>query len=142
METPDAIEKMAFENLKDARAILNNNRNSVRNARYLAGYSIELVLKSQIARTLNIPNLFSSNYKKHQQAFLIHDLYQLLFYSGLFVKFEDEKIMESKGEFIKDWSRIKAWNSSWRYSIDKCSEQTAREFINSCERLTKWIREN
>ncbi len=78
----------------------------------------------------------------HQQAFLIHDLYQLLFYSGIFVKFKNEIGNNDEGDFIKDWSRIKVWNSSWRYSIDKCSEQKAREFINSCERIIKWIQEN
>lgn len=132
---------MALENLDDARVILSTNRASVRNARYLAGYSIELMLKSRISRTLNIPNLFSNQYARYQEAFRIHDLYQLLFYSGLFVKLADEIETNQEGEFIKDWSRIRAWNSSWRYSIDNCTEQTAREFIMSCERVIEWIRE-
>lgn len=104
MNTPEQIDTLADQKLSDAILILNHNPVSVHNARYLAGYAVELTLKAKICRHLEIPDLFAKKDSKRTDVslpFRTHHLYNLVLYAGLNQKHEDA---------VQDPDHYKAWS--------------------------------
>ena len=97
MENLQEIYDLANQRMREARILF--DANEIDGAFYLAGYSVELMLKWKICKNFEIPNLFSSD----PNALLIegvnvlkksihtHNLYILLLFSGLRVKFDNDK---------------------------------------------------
>jgi HEPN domain-containing protein len=61
MKNPIEIRELAIQRLAEARILLNNGMCD--GAFYLAGYSVELSLKSRICEKFGIPNLLDDNSK-------------------------------------------------------------------------------
>lgn len=61
MTNPEEIKKLAFQRLKEAEILYKNEMYD--GAFYLAGYSVELILKAKICERLGIPNLFDETNK-------------------------------------------------------------------------------
>ena len=90
---------------------------------YLAGYSVELTLKAKICERLGIPNLYdesdaSTNSIKGigeiRKTLKTHNLSTLLIFSGLKVKFDNDKATNI--ELAKSNSLIvNAWDENARY---------------------------
>ncbi len=60
MINPQEIEKLAWQRLEEAKILYENKMFD--GAFYLAGYSVELMLKSKICNRMGIPNLFYTSY--------------------------------------------------------------------------------
>lgn len=90
---------------------------------YLAGYSVELMLKAKICERLGIPNLFDESDKtanaiegigEIRKAVKTHNLFTLLIFSGLKVKFDNDKAANKT--LAKTNSLLfSAWDESARY---------------------------
>lgn len=90
MTNPKEIKELALQRLKEADVLFQNKMCD--GAFYLAGYSVELILKAKICERLGIPNLFD---EKNTDANSIegigeirkplktHNLFTLLIFSGL-----------------------------------------------------------
>lgn len=132
MENPQEITELANRRIDEARVLLENNY--YEGAIYLAGYAIELSLKSKICSLLDIPNLFSfrSNNirKEYLRSYKSHDLEQLILLSGLRNKFQDAKSENLR--LFENWSVVCEWSEEKRYC--KCgieSFEEAEKFINA-----------
>ena len=109
-------------------------------AYYLAGYSIELLLKARICKTLQIDNFFDFTLvqrKEFYRVFKSHNIYELALLSGMN---EVILLIEADSLLKKHWSTIIEWTEASRYSIEK-TESEVIEFLNSIKEIKTWITE-
>lgn len=98
---------------------------------YLAGYSVELLLKAKIAQLMDLDNLFVSIGKEKIKPFKIHKLTDLALYAGLY-----KQISEETDETFKEyWSLLYSqWSEDLRYKkCGSCSQIRAKNFIKAIE---------
>ncbi len=119
MNTPLEIRQLAKERLEEATILAANQKFD--GAFYLAGYSVELMLKAKICDLWDIPNLFAEGNNNSQmgvsylrKAVQIHDLNVLLFFSGLKKDFDKDKI---NNRFLNKAINLlfNAWSEKSRY---------------------------
>ncbi len=145
MNTIKEITDLADKRLKEAELLLSNGFNE--GAFYLAGYSVELMLKARICKNLEIENFYLKPQISGKQAFFTHDLAQLLTLSGLRKRFENE--IDSKGgnnsELSVNWQIICTWNEEKRYDTF-VRQHDVEEFIDGITNPTNgfltWLKQN
>ena len=95
MKCKEDIEKLSDLMLSQAECLLSANYPN--GAYYLGGYTIELLLKARICKTLGIDDFFDfgnplktkiKNEDMVTRPFKVHDLAQLMILSGLYHKME------------------------------------------------------
>lgn len=124
MRNPQEIKAIARLRLKEATTLAHNNL--LDGAFYLAGYSVELMLKFKTCEHFGVPNLFDesgSDTAEQKQlwkisdirkAVKVHNLYQLLVFSGLKKQFDTERASNRK--LIKANSLLFGkWDENCRY---------------------------
>jgi hypothetical protein len=124
---------------------------------YLAGYSVELMLKAKICEHLRIDNLFNKEECNHagikelRKVVETHDINLLLLFSGLEKKFRIAKatnirLQEAYNFFTASTGNKTDWNEQVRYlPIHSKTKESVEEFIallNDEEGLLKWIEQN
>jgi len=135
------IVKISELRLKEANILFDND--CFDGSIYLAGYSVELLLKAKIAQLLDLDSLFVSVGKEKLKPFRIHKLTDLALYAGL-----HKQISEETDETFKEyWSLVYSqWSEDLRYSkCGTCSKTRAKNFIKAIEDnsngIKKWIEE-
>lgn len=152
MNDPLEIKKLAIERLEEADILYNNRKFD--GAFYLAGYSVELMLKAKICERFGIPNLFDEQNKgvnaisgigEVRKAVKTHNLYVLLIFGGLLMKFEKD-ILKNKQLLKANSILFGNWDENSRYK--PCGSMKAKE-INALILLLKgkrgllsWIEKN
>lgn len=109
-------------------------------AYYLAGYSIELLLKARICKLLGIDNFFAFDLpfvrKEFYRIFKNHNIQELIVLGGL----HDELIVAKKNpSFKRHWSLVINWTEGSRYSLNK-NETEVINFLKSIKRIGLWIK--
>lgn len=94
MRTPAEIKALAYERLDEAKILCDAAKYD--GAFYLAGYSVELMLKAKVCERLGIDNLFDESCQIYgiaevRKALKTHDLAVLFIFSGLHLPFEQAK---------------------------------------------------
>ncbi|MFZ2726207.1 MAG: HEPN domain-containing protein [Methylococcaceae bacterium] len=155
MKNSNEIKQLAYERLSEAQILCNNGKYD--GAFYLAGYSIELMLKAKICQHLGIDNLFDKegcqipSISDLRKVVETHNINLLLLFSGLEQKFRIAKATNIKLKdaylfFTAITGNKTDWNEQVRYlPIGSKTEQEVREFINLLhdeEGLLKWIEQN
>jgi hypothetical protein len=150
MKTPLDIQKLAWQRLKEAKILYRNNMYD--GAFYLAGYSVELMLKAKICENWGIPNLFDIDGKntdtdinKIRQIVKTHKLTILLVLSGLKVKFDNDKA-SNKNLFKANSLLLEKWSEQVRYSmagVIKDNEiKDLISLLDNSKGLLRWIEKN
>lgn len=135
------IEKLSDLRLNEAICLLNNKY--FHGSFYLAGYSVELILKARICKNLDIEHFYSSKLKHGDKAFFNHDLEQLLTLSGLRTKFEVDCLTDIPLKL--NWDNICLWNEGKRYEFgitEKDTEKYIDSITNNKNGFLQWIRLN
>jgi HEPN domain-containing protein len=150
MKNSDEIKQLAYERLSEAQILCDNAKYD--GAFYLAGYSIELMLKAKVCEHWGIPNLFDEAYQAHsisevRKAIKTHDIAVLLIFSGLKVKFETAKgvnkvLMQTHARLFATSGRC-LWSEQVRYhpigSQNAEDVQRLMILLQHEEGLLKWI---
>lgn len=155
MNSAQEIKELAYLRLSEAEILCANAKYD--GAFYLAGYSVELMLKAKICEHFRIDNLFDkqactiqgiSDLRKVVET---HDINLLLILTGLENKFRDAKIDNIKLRntyrfFMASTGNKSDWNEQVRYlPVNSKTEENVKEFINLLndeEGLLKWIEQN
>lgn len=146
------IKQLAWQRLEEAKILSSNNMCD--GAFYLAGYSVELMLKAKICERLGIPNLFaeSDSYAKTiegigeiRKAVKTHNLFTLLIFSGLKVKFDLDKATNKT--LAKTNSLLfSAWDESARYKpcghFKPADVNNLLTLLQDKDGILKWIENN
>lgn len=152
MTTPDEIKKLAKTRLDEAEILFHNGKCD--GAFYLAGYSVELMLKAKICERLGIPNLFDeTDFKTNQisgiseirKTLKTHNLFTLLIFSGLKVKFDTEKA-KNKNLAKANSLLFSNWNENARYKpcghMKDEDVQILLHLLSDKQGILKWIEQN
>lgn len=163
MKTSEEIKNLAYLRLSEAEILCEAQKYD--GAFYLAGYSVELMLKAKICQHWDIDNLFSEDVAldgiskkligEVKKAIQIHDLNILFIYSGLVKKFQlakdnNAKLMKTYGYLMSistnDNNQRIQWSETVRYlpiGSQKAAEVTAFiQLLNDEDGLLKWIENN
>ncbi len=99
MRNPQEIKNLARQRVQEAEILYKNGMCD--GAFYLAGYSVELMLKAKICERLGIPNLFDESdatvnslkgIGEIRKTLKTHNLFTLLIFSCLKVKFDTDTV--------------------------------------------------
>jgi hypothetical protein len=155
MNSAQEIKELAYLRLSEAEILCEAKKYD--GAFYLAGYSVELMLKAKVCEHFRIDNLFNkqactiqgiSDLRKVVET---HDINLLLIFSGLEEKFRKAKARNPKQRntyrfFTASTGDKTDWNEQIRYlPINSKSESDVKEFISLLrdeEGLLKWIERN
>ena len=153
MKNSDEIKELAYERLEEAKILAENDKYD--GAFYLAGYSIELMLKAKVCEHFDIDNLFDETCQIYgvgetRKALKTHDITVLLIFSGLFSKLENAKSIDKV--LMQTYTRLFAtsgrclWNEQVRYqSIGTQNPKNVQMLIallQHQEGLLQWIEKN
>ncbi|MBG9378781.1 hypothetical protein I5907_21290 [Panacibacter sp. DH6] len=152
MTSPAEIIKLAWQRLDEAEVLINNNKCD--GAFYLAGYSVELMLKAKICERLGIPNLFNDGDRnlnliqgisEVRKAVKTHNLFILLIFSGLKLDFDNEKasnILLARTNSLL----FTAWDENARYKpcghFKATDVQKLITLLKDPKGILKWIETN
>ena len=148
MENLQEIYDLAKQRLRESRILF--DAGEVDGAFYLAGYSVELMLKWKICKNFEIPNLFSTEsppmiegVKVLKDSTYTHNLYILLLFSGLRAKFDTDK-GTNMTLFKANSLLFSCWNPNVRYK--PCGHKETSDVENllsllesNTTGLIKWI---
>lgn len=153
MKSSEEIKQLAYERLSEAEILCNNEKYD--GAFYLAGYSIELMLKAKVCEYLGVDDLFdesSSIYgiREVRKAVKTHDIAVLLIFSGLRAKFDDAKsasliLMETNSILFVASGKC-LWSEQNRYQ--PCGSQKPESvkklmsLLKNEEGILKWIEQS
>ena len=162
MQNPEEIKQLADLRLEEADILCQAGKYN--GAFYLAGYSIELILKAKLCENFDVKNLFdfsnravsfdlelfdNSQYIKDIRTNLkTHDIIVLLKFSGLYPKFK--RISSSKPVLFKTIgllfdpdSKKCFWSEQLRYEFSSRNPENVEELIRLLkepnEGLLHWI---
>ncbi len=152
MNSPQQITQLAFARLREAEILF--RADCFDGAFYLAGYSVELMLKSRICLRLGVPNLFDAQHLEMNRIASIgtlrktlktHDLNFLLLLSGLKVKFDRAKARRQDFAIINSLL-FTNWDENCRYKpIGTVSKETIEALVGFLQEengLLQWISNN
>lgn len=153
MKNPEEIKRIAIERLEEAAILCDSEKYD--GAFYLAGYSIELMLKAKICERFDVENLFDEKVNKDginkvRNTVKLHDISLLLIFSGLRKKLDVEKenniILGKTIARLFDAENKCLWDEKSRYQpIGSQNADDVRELINLLldeEGLIQWIQNN
>jgi hypothetical protein len=152
MTTPEEIKKLAWLRLDEAKILFENGKCD--GSFYLAGYSVELMLKAKICERLGIPNLYDeadkstnsiSGIGELRKTLKTHNLNLLLIISGLKNKFDQDKA-KNKTLAKSNSLLFSNWDENARYKpCGHMKDKDVEIFINllsDSNGILKWIEQN
>jgi hypothetical protein len=156
---PDEIKKLAYLRLEEADILCQAGKYD--GAFYLAGYSIELMLKAKICTHFQVEDLFNgkgckiSGIGDIKKAVQTHDISALLIFSGLHIKLDDAKaglgdnkindngvILDKTITKLFQGNKKCIWNEQVRYSLNYQMPTDVEELIKLLHEedgLLQWI---
>jgi hypothetical protein len=132
------IQTLADEKLSEAESLLREG--FADGAYYIAGYTVELLLKAMICKTLGVDNFFDFDKvpkKELYRPFKVHNYEELFYLSGIYTPFSDAKKYDST--FLKAWSTASPWTEESRYLTGKTPHDVI-DFITSVKEIAIWIK--
>lgn len=121
------LKKLALSRLKEAKILLKYGYSH--GAYYLAGYSIELSLKSYYCKQMLFP-------PRETKDLYTHNLETLLQSCGL--KGHFEKSSNENKKLKVAWGVVKDWTEEARYKIH--NPKDAKDFLNVVNTIFLWIK--
>lgn len=89
MNCKEEIEKLAWNKIDEAKCLFAHG--FFDGAYYMGGYTVELLLKAKVCKTLGISDFFLfkiGNRPDAFKAYKVHDYSQLIIFSGLYAEFQ------------------------------------------------------
>lgn len=133
--------KAGKHRMDDPRALLNAVR--WRGAMYMAGYSIECLLKTKLMHMYDCRHLRELEEELQRRGVLsaqasvfTHQLELLLRLAhGL------ERLRQSE-EHWRLFNMVNRWVPAWRYTADRSNPEDAEDFLAAVARISQWIENN
>ena len=139
MNSQADIVTLADAKLKEAECLFDNG--FFDGAYYIGGYTVELLLKAKVCKTLGIPDFFLFDTRKAKaetyKPFKAHDYSQLLVLSGIYSELDSE--LNNNVVFKAHWSIVSSWNEGSRYLTGKTAAEV-KSFLISVKEVSTWIK--
>jgi HEPN domain-containing protein len=133
--------KASRHRLDDARALFNSVR--WRGSMYIAGYSVECLLKTKLMRMFGCFNLRDLEAELRTRGVMAaHDT---IFTHQLEVLLRLTNGVDRLRQDLTLWRAFNLanrWVPAWRYSPERSEREEAEAFLEAVERVLKWIEFN
>lgn len=133
--------KAGKHRMDDARALLDCIR--WRGAMYMAGYSVECLLKTKLMRKFECRHLRELEEELRTRGILTaqatiftHQLESLLRLTGAIDRLRQNE------EHWRLFNMVNRWVPAWRYSADLSNQDDAKDFLDAVEKVSLWIEHN
>lgn len=132
--------KAGKHRMDDARALFNAVR--WRGAMYLAGYSVECLLKTKLMRMFGCRHLRELEEELQNRGVLAsgtlftHHLEALLRLTGALDRLRQNE------EHWRLFNMVNRWVPAWRYTADQSNQDDASDFLSAVEKVSRWIENN
>ena len=133
--------KAGKHRMNDARALLNAVR--WRGAMYLAGYSVECLLKTKLMRMFDCRHLRELEEELQRRGVLA--AHSTVFTHHLEVLLRLTNAIDRLRQNEEQWrsfNMVNRWVPAWRYTADESNADDARDFVEAVDRLTHLIEHN
>ena len=114
-----------------------------RGAMYIAGYSIECLLKAKLMEIYNCRNLYQLEDELQKRGILTtratvftHQLEPLLRLAQGFTRLRQNRRM------WLSFAVVNRWLPAWRYTADLSNREDAEEFLEAVKKIRDWIQHN
>jgi hypothetical protein len=132
------LKKAGRHRLDDARTLLRFSR--WRGAMYLAGYSVECLLKTKLMRMFGCmtlgqleDELTRRNLLPPAATVFTQQLFLLMHLTGRM------NALRQNNPLWGDFNMVNEWLPGWRYSANPASQGEAADFLAAVERVLHWI---
>ena len=133
--------KAGKHRLDDAWSLINAVR--WRGAMYLAGYSVECLLKTKLMRMFDCRHLRELEEELIRRKALptrttvfTHQLEVLLRLTNAF-----DRLRQSEDHW-RSFNRVNRWVPAWRYTADLSNKDDANDFLEAVKKVSLWIEHN
>ncbi|MEI8371433.1 MAG: hypothetical protein WCJ35_01225 [Planctomycetota bacterium] len=133
--------KAGKHRMDDARALLNSVR--WRGAMYMAGYSVECLLKTKLMRMFNCrhlreleEDLQGKGILAAQATIFTHQLELLLRLTNTLDRLRQNE------EHWRLFNMVNRWVPAWRYTADQSNPEDAKDFLDAVGKVSHWIENN
>jgi HEPN domain-containing protein len=133
--------KASRHRLDDAQALFEKGR--WRGCMYLAGYSLECLLKGKLmqrfrCRTLEVleNTLHVRRLMARDRSVYTHDLELLL----QLLQAKDR--LRARRAVLDQFTLVNKWHPAWRYSADAASQREAEQFMTAVRDVLNWVANN
>lgn len=133
--------KAGKHRMDDARGLTKAVR--WRGAMYLAGYSVECLLKTKLMQMFDCRHLRELEEElvrrkalPAQSTVFTHQLEVLLRLTKAF-----DRLRQSEGHW-RSFNRVNRWVPAWRYSADLSNKDDANDFLEAVKKVSLWIEHN
>jgi len=133
--------KAGKHRMEDARALLNSVR--CRGAMYLAGYSIECLLKTKLMQKFDCRNLRELEVELLRRGKLAAEAMIFTHQLEVLLRLADarDRLRQSE-EYWRMFNLVNRWVPAWRYSPDLSNLEDATDFLDAVEKVSRWIDRN
>jgi HEPN domain-containing protein len=133
--------KAGKHRMVDAQVLLNAGR--WRGAMYMAGYSVECLLKTRLMRMFDCRHLQELDDELQGKGILpvqatvfTHQLESLLRLTGA-----SERLRQNEAHW-RLFNKVNRWIPAWRYTADPSNPDDANDFLEAVEKVSLWIENN
>lgn len=133
--------KAGKHRMDDARALLNAVR--WRGAMYIAGYSVECLLKTKLMRMFDCRHLRELEEELQRKGVLAAQA--TVFTHQLEVLLRLTKAIDrlrGNEEYWRLFNMVNRWVPAWRYTADLSNREDAEDFLEAVEKVAHWIEHN
>jgi len=133
--------KVAKHRFEDAKALVAAGR--WRGAMYLAGYSVECLLKTKLMQKFACRHLKDLETELQQRGIMAsdatvftHQLESLLRLTSALDR------LRQQAELMRLFAVVNRWVPAWRYNPNPADSDSAKGFLDAVEKLSHWIEHN
>lgn len=133
--------KAGRHRMDDARALFNATR--WRGAMYMAGYSLECLLKTKLMQIYNCRHLRELEDELQVKGLLAaqatvftHQLELLLRLTNAIDR------LRQNAECWRLFNMVNRWVPAWRYTADLSNAEDATDFLDAVDKVSQWIQNN
>jgi len=132
------LRKAALKRKADARKLLAGGPEHLRGAMYLGGYAIECKLKAVAMEIYDCDTLrdLAGAWQAKESEVYSHGLEALIEQLPFRSRFYSSEVSQ---DFVR---HVNHWKPSWRYDPSSATQQQAEQFLDSVDRIFKWLEGN
>lgn len=133
--------KAGKHRMDDARALLNAVR--WRGAMYLAGYSVECLLKTKLMRMFDCRHLRELEEELQRRGELAFQATVFTHQLELLLRLTNalDRLRQNR-EHWQLFNMVNRWVPAWRYTADLSNPDDAKDFLDAVEKVSRWIDHN
>lgn len=133
--------KASKHRLNDAHALFNSAR--WHGAMYLAGYSIECLLKAKLMQMYNCRHLRELEEVLQRRGVLAAEATVFTHHLEVLLRLaKGQKRLRQNRTLWPLFSIVNLWMPAWRYSSNLSNSKSAKNFLEAVEKIIDWVEHN